>query len=66
MPRGLNGTHWELSLTGIVVPDIWRPPALAGPWGSILQRRRRSRPLPNVIPAKRCRASRRAGTHGAL
>jgi hypothetical protein len=28
MPRGLNGTHRELSLTGIVVPDIRRPPAL--------------------------------------
>ncbi len=28
MPRGLNGTHRELSLTGVVASDIWRPPAL--------------------------------------
>ena len=28
MPRGLNGTHRELSLTGAVASDIWRPPAL--------------------------------------
>ena len=31
MPRGLNGTHRELSLTGAVASDKWRPPALAGP-----------------------------------
>ena len=31
MPRGLNCTHRELSLTGTVVPDTRRPPALAGP-----------------------------------
>ena len=31
IPRGLNGTHRELSLTGAVASDIWRPPALAGP-----------------------------------
>jgi len=34
MPRGLNGTHRELSLSETVVSSIWRPPALAGPWGS--------------------------------
>lgn len=28
MPRGLNVTHRELSLTETVVSDIWRPPAL--------------------------------------
>ena len=28
MPRGLNGTHRELSLAGAVASDIWRPPAL--------------------------------------
>ena len=28
MPRGLNGTHRELSLAGTVVSVIWRPPAL--------------------------------------
>ena len=28
MPRGLNGTHRELSLTEAVASDIWRPPAL--------------------------------------
>lgn len=28
MPRGLNVTHRELSLTGAVASDIWRPPAL--------------------------------------
>jgi len=28
MPRGLNGTHRELSLAGAVVLVIWRPPAL--------------------------------------
>jgi len=28
MPRGLNCTHRELSLTGAVASDIWRPPAL--------------------------------------
>jgi len=28
MPRGLNGTHRELSLAGTVVLVIWRPPAL--------------------------------------
>jgi len=45
MPRGLNGTHRELSLTGVVASDIWRPPALAGPCGSKNQRRLRFRPL---------------------
>jgi len=45
MPRGLNGTHRELSLARIVVLVIWRPPALAGPWGSKHQRRLRFRPL---------------------
>src|SRR5215472_11132505 len=28
MPRGLNGTHRELSLAGVVALAIWRPPAL--------------------------------------
>lgn len=28
MPRGLNGTHRELSLAGVVALVIWRPPAL--------------------------------------
>ena len=28
MPRGRNVLHRELSLTGAVVPVIWRPPAL--------------------------------------
>ncbi len=28
MPRGLNVTHRELSLTRAVALDIWRPPAL--------------------------------------
>ena len=30
-PGALMVLTGELSLTGIVVPDIWRPPALAGP-----------------------------------
>jgi hypothetical protein len=28
MPRGLNVTHRELSLTEAVASDTWRPPAL--------------------------------------
>ncbi len=45
MPRGLNGTHRELSLTGIVVPDIRRPPALQAREDPDSQRLQRSRPL---------------------
>jgi len=51
--RLVHRTTRKLSLTGVVASDIWRPPALAGPCGSINQRRLRFRPLSHAVMARR-------------
>ena len=68
MPRGLNGTHRELSLAGAVVLVIWRPPALQaredpstnGEYGSVRFPQNSSWPA-----SKARRAAARAGHPGS-
>jgi len=63
MPRGLNCTHRELSLTGAVASDIWRPPALQaredpntnGVYGTVHRRAMRASKSSGLARGGRCR-----------